>query len=31
MIKAMGVRHITSKQAKSLGVKKGDLSFVSNP
>lgn len=27
MIKAMGVRHITSKQAKSLGVKKGDLSF----
>ena len=27
MIKAMGVRHITSKQAKSLGIKKGDLSF----
>lgn len=27
MIKALGVRHITSKQAKSLGIKKGDLSF----
>jgi hypothetical protein len=27
MIKAMGVKHITSKQAKSLGIKKGDLSF----
>lgn len=27
MIKAMSVRHITSKQAKSLGLKKGDLSF----
>jgi integrase/recombinase XerD len=27
MIKAMNTRHITSKQAKTLGIKKGDLSF----
>lgn len=27
MIKAMNTKHITSKQAKTLGIKKGDLSF----